>query len=71
MTNVERFWAMKKHDVSGGGLCTDDGRGCCKECGVAMVKCPECNGMGYHFNGCVDGDEDISDCIDGMRAGGL
>ncbi len=48
-----------KHDVSGGGLCTDDGSGCCDSCGVAMSECPTCGGIGYHFNGCADGDDDI------------
>jgi hypothetical protein len=48
------------HDVSGGGLCTDDGTGCCGACGVALVTCDACNGVGYHFNGCVDGDDDIA-----------
>ena len=67
------------HDVSGGGLCKDDGKGCCIDCGVSLVACPECNGIGYHFNGCLDGDEDIQSlanenddanvCLDAMIGG--
>lgn len=40
-----------EHSTQAGRACTDDGRGCCDGCGVALVPC-ECGGLGYHTLDC-------------------
>ena len=45
--------ASEAHAEAGGQLCTDDGSGCCRECGVALgEQCERCLGRGYHFACC-------------------
>lgn len=44
--------AAEDHAAERGRLCKDDGKGCCEICGVAMVACDDCGGVGYHAAGC-------------------
>lgn len=43
------------HSAHAGLACLDDGTGGCAECGVALVRCDACGGVGYHAAGCADG----------------
>lgn len=45
------------HSHEAGRACTDGGDGTCSECGVALVECIECNGVGYHEHGCSESEE--------------
>lgn len=40
------------HAAEAGRACLDGGDGCCVECGVAMVRCECCGGVGYHVETC-------------------
>ena len=58
---------------AGGSACTDAGDGTCVECGVALIACDWCDGVGYHSNNCEHGDEDIEPgpeqpFVDGVHA---
>lgn len=43
------------HAARAGALCLNDGSGCCGACGVSLTLCPECQGKGYHRQGCQGG----------------
>lgn len=45
------------HAEAAGALCLDDGSGCCAACGVALVPCDRCAGVGYHRAGCAAADD--------------
>jgi hypothetical protein len=46
------------HSLYAGRLCRDDGSGECVECRVCMTeRCPECKGIGYHEDTCVQEDD--------------
>lgn len=48
---------LEAHATAAGGLCADDGSGCCGACGVSLDTCPTCQGLGYHRAGCADSEE--------------
>lgn len=45
------------HADAAGKLCTDDGTGRCRECGVGLDPCDACDGVGYHVDGCAESDD--------------
>ena len=60
---------MAGHEATAGADCVDDGGGACVGCGVAMVECSDCGGIGYHRPSCgdlgiTDGLSVLADCAD-------
>lgn len=45
---VERRHFVRAHAAKSGAWCRDAGDGTCSGCGVALVECPACHGIGYH-----------------------
>jgi hypothetical protein len=51
-------YPLLDHSLYAGRLCRDDGSGECVECCVVMTeRCPECKGIGYHEDTCVQEDD--------------
>jgi hypothetical protein len=46
--------AEDEHAATLGALCLDDGTGGCRTCGVALVRCETCRGLGYHAADCSE-----------------
>lgn len=46
--------ARREHPASAGAACVEGKDGCCVLCGVAMVECPTCGGVGYHRDDCAE-----------------
>lgn len=42
------------HSAQAGRACHDDGHGSCSDCGIALVDCDACGGIGYHVAGCAE-----------------
>lgn len=69
MTNTTSEVLPHEHDAHAGAMCTDDGTGSCSGCGVAMVDCEECGGIGYHTELCgVAGDTVAARDVDNVLA---